>query len=41
VLEERAREYNIADLAPLLSSEAFARAGFRMDAARQAVTLPR
>ena len=41
LLEERAREYNIHDLAPLLGSDAFGRAGFRVDSARQAVVLPR
>lgn len=41
LLEERAREYNIHDLAPLLGSDAFARASFRVDSARQAVVLPR
>ena len=41
MLEERAREYGIHDLAPLLGSDAFARASFCVDSARQAVVLPR
>lgn len=40
-LEERAREYNITDLAALYNSNAFVNAGFQVDTQRQVITLPR